>query len=147
MTELIIGIDRFKELTGVTDTMDEDFISPQIVVATDVLAAEVMGTALTNKLIEDYNDDTLTGLYLEIYPYVEKMVAFQSYKFGLLEWLIQVSNGKITKGSTSDSTPIELSELAALERRQDSKIVTYTCLLYTSPSPRDGLLSRMPSSA
>ena len=25
--------------------------------------------------------------------------------------------------------------------------VFYTCLLYTSPSPRDGLLSRMPSSA
>ena len=28
---------------------------------------------------------------------------------------------------------------------QNSEIVT--CLLYTSPSPRDGLLSRMPSSA
>ena len=26
-------------------------------------------------------------------------------------------------------------------------VFTYTCLLYTSPSPRDGLLSRMPSSA
>ena len=26
-------------------------------------------------------------------------------------------------------------------------IVIDTCLLYTSPSPRDGLLSRMPSSA
>ena len=25
--------------------------------------------------------------------------------------------------------------------------VLYSCLLYTSPSPRDGLLSRMPSSA
>ena len=25
--------------------------------------------------------------------------------------------------------------------------VFYSCLLYTSPSPRDGLLSRMPSSA
>ena len=25
--------------------------------------------------------------------------------------------------------------------------MNYTCLLYTSPSPRDGLLSRMPSSA
>ena len=25
--------------------------------------------------------------------------------------------------------------------------VSYNCLLYTSPSPRDGLLSRMPSSA
>ena len=26
-------------------------------------------------------------------------------------------------------------------------IRTHSCLLYTSPSPRDGLLSRMPSSA
>ena len=26
-------------------------------------------------------------------------------------------------------------------------ILSYLCLLYTSPSPRDGLLSRMPSSA
>ena len=26
-------------------------------------------------------------------------------------------------------------------------IINYICLLYTSPSPRDGLLSRMPSSA
>ena len=28
-----------------------------------------------------------------------------------------------------------------------SKMKIYSCLLYTSPSPRDGLLSRMPSSA
>ena len=27
------------------------------------------------------------------------------------------------------------------------ELKTVTCLLYTSPSPRDGLLSRMPSSA
>ena len=29
----------------------------------------------------------------------------------------------------------------------DFKRCVYICLLYTSPSPRDGLLSRMPSSA
>ena len=28
-----------------------------------------------------------------------------------------------------------------------AELPTYDCLLYTSPSPRDGLLSRMPSSA
>ena len=28
-----------------------------------------------------------------------------------------------------------------------SRLIKNTCLLYTSPSPRDGLLSRMPSSA
>ena len=29
----------------------------------------------------------------------------------------------------------------------EASTVSETCLLYTSPSPRDGLLSRMPSSA
>ena len=30
---------------------------------------------------------------------------------------------------------------------QDALLKVYTCLLYTSPSPRDATLSRMPSSA
>ena len=33
------------------------------------------------------------------------------------------------------------------ERLGHSTSISYLCLLYTSPSPRDGLLSRMPSSA
>ena len=39
---------------------------------------------------------------------------------------------------------IELLSDAVLTVEQGS---LYPCLLYTSPSPRDGLLSRMPSSA
>ena len=31
--------------------------------------------------------------------------------------------------------------------RSELRLHAYPCLLYTSPSPRDGLLSRMPSSA
>ena len=34
-----------------------------------------------------------------------------------------------------------------LESWHGDEGMSYTCLLYTSPSPRDGLLSRMPSSA
>ena len=34
-----------------------------------------------------------------------------------------------------------------LEQQADGHNLVHTCLLYTSPSPRDGLLSRMPSSA
>ena len=33
------------------------------------------------------------------------------------------------------------------DRQQEFMEMTFDCLLYTSPSPRDGLLSRMPSSA
>ena len=40
-------------------------------------------------------------------------------------------------------------ELAPINQSGDQQGCTWddTCLLYTSPSPRDGLLSRMPSSA
>ena len=35
----------------------------------------------------------------------------------------------------------------AMAGKEEELGFTITCLLYTSPSPRDGLLSRMPSSA
>ena len=41
----------------------------------------------------------------------------------------------------------ELQLAAALAFIDGTKLTTWGCLLYTSPSPRDGLLSRMPSSA
>ena len=37
--------------------------------------------------------------------------------------------------------------LFAAEQDPETAVIIITCLLYTSPSPRDGLLSRMPSSA
>ena len=46
------------------------------------------------------------------------------------------SLAEIPKDTTIGMTHIEI----------DNDIIR-TCLLYTSPSPRDGLLSRMPSSA
>ena len=40
-----------------------------------------------------------------------------------------------------------IQALYAILKEAKYKCNIYTCLLYTSPSPRDGLLSRMPSSA
>ena len=45
---------------------------------------------------------------------------------------------------------IEIWESAVLSTHdflKEEDCLYYNCLLYTSPSPRDGLLSRMPSSA
>ena len=43
--------------------------------------------------------------------------------------------------------PVEDTGTKGDDRFENTSQATYTCLLYTSPSPRDGLLSRMPSSA
>ena len=50
---------------------------------------------------------------------------------------------------------ILITALSGINKKEEAKIFCkellksrdYNCLLYTSPSPRDGLLSRMPSSA
>ena len=47
-------------------------------------------------------------------------------------------------GTTSDPANDDTADTAGGD---DYDPETITCLLYTSPSPRDGLLSRMPSSA
>ena len=45
-----------------------------------------------------------------------------------------------------DPEPLDLSSLSKDELEDYGRTIGI-CLLYTSPSPRDGLLSRMPSSA
>ena len=53
-------------------------------------------------------------------------------------------------GEIVDGKAVRVSVVEAASGKTVSRIVVpcvYDCLLYTSPSPRDGLLSRMPSSA
>ena len=49
----------------------------------------------------------------------------------------------IIKANDGIAPPYGNDEISGVLQEKFSKI----CLLYTSPSPRDGLLSRMPSSA
>ena len=46
-----------------------------------------------------------------------------------------------------DSGDASVANEVAAEKFTEAEMDSHTCLLYTSPSPRDGLLSRMPSSA
>ena len=46
-----------------------------------------------------------------------------------------------------DTVASPADEVATLTETLRSRTAAISCLLYTSPSPRDGLLSRMPSSA
>ena len=63
---------------------------------------------------------------------------------------IKIMSPKQVKSSydKGEVTLIDIRDIRELER--DGRIensIPISCLLYTSPSPRDGLLSRMPSSA
>ena len=81
----------------------------------------------------DMTDEERFGITKEIlsYPAAKKDIRNRAFKRGLTIGIIDGFTGLVT-GGTGGAV---------------RKVVAKTCLLYTSPSPRDGLLSRMPSSA
>ena len=63
-----------------------------------------------------------------------------------------VENSKKAFQTWSEKPPLQRARIMfkfkeLIEKNSDELTKIIVCLLYTSPSPRDGLLSRMPSSA
>ena len=59
----------------------------------------------------------------------------------------ELKNRKTGSNDSVSSNERILNQIKVLSEMKKDGILTNSCLLYTSPSPRDGLLSRMPSSA
>ena len=70
-------------------------------------------------------------------------------------WGMKVKRFDEIDGVFKLSSPSECARFCGIRKKtlapvrviEDGEVRTVVCLLYTSPSPRDGLLSRMPSSA
>ena len=100
------------------------------------------------------------GCYHKIQSVLDKttLLIGHNIKFDLM-WLLESGfkySGKVYDTMLGEyilnrgirkSLTLEMSCRRRKIGSKDNRIKEYTCLLYTSPSPRDGLLSRMPSSA
>ena len=85
--------------------------------------------------------------WLKIHPFTEKIETLSEYP----NWLIS-SDEKNWDDFKVEKTIVKnnvfLVKLDTINDRNESDVLKkYICLLYTSPSPRDRSLSRMPSSA
>ena len=63
--------------------------------------------------------------------------------------IVHLSTGDILRSEIFQATPLGIKAKYYIDKGHlvpDNELLNI-CLLYTSPSPRDGLLSRMPSSA
>ena len=79
---------------------------------------------------------------MEITPELKEKLSLLHEKYAALgEDFNAYLEGLLYADVTTYWDYIQLDTLLSLQRPKTS------CLLYTSPSPRDGLLSRMPSSA
>ena len=113
---------------------------------------------LINKLNESGKlDDTVIALVGDHYPYdltINQINELSTYErdsvveinhSNFILWNNKTDTTVISKvGSQIDVLPTLLNLFGV---SYDSRLIVGNCLLYTSPSPRDFVLSRMPSSA
>ena len=111
-----------------------------------------------NKLLSTTEEDYVVAsdtdsIYLNLGPLVDKFLSNKSGdKAKVVELLDMVCRDKlepyIDKCYNDLATYVSAyDQKMQMKRENIADRGIWTCLLYTSPSPRDGLLSRMPSSA
>ena len=110
----------------------------------------------SDQISKNFKDGTIKNAYIDANPldiYTFDPGVVDDIKKETLKYFNQVGivnkNRVIGNGFLQDKIDVVQSgDVKYNYQKIDmAKITGSTCLLYTSPSPRDGLLSRMPSSA
>jgi len=96
MIKLLITIDDIARLSGFDGNIDNDSISPFIFMAQNSEIKRILGTELYNKIVSDYENETLTGSYLEIYnEFVATILAYYTCGFYLQLGVAKVSQNGV----------------------------------------------------
>ena len=125
---------------------------------------------LSNKPLDRYKDDVLSlGLFHQIRPYIDKINNIHALEESLYSHTLKLA-GRVDCIAEYDNELAIIDFKTSTKFKREEWIQDYcsqetayaimfqeltglkvkqlvTCLLYTSPSPRDATLSRMPSSA
>ena len=145
----LIEAEHKRQLGGLELIASENFTSPQVMEAT--------GSVLTNKYAEGYPGKRYYG-GCEVVDEVENL-AIERVKtlFGADYANVQPHSGSQANTSVYHAFIKPGDKIMGFDLAHGGHLThgspvnfsgrIYNCLLYTSPSPRDGLLSRMPSSA
>ena len=104
----------------------------------DVMMPDMDGFTVLTKLREDPASRGIPVIFVTAMDAIE--YERKGLELGAVDYITKPFSPPIVLARVH--THLEYQRVDALQRE-----LQCTCLLYTSPSPRDGLLSRMPSSA
>ena len=116
---------------------------------------QALSDARTEALRAFGNDDVIVERYITRPRHIEVQIAGDKHgnvvDIGTRECSVQRRYQKVIEEAPAPNLPAEVANAMRQAAVSLSKAIGYdsvgTCLLYTSPSPRDATLSRMPSSA
>ncbi len=123
---MLVTRDEIYQRTPVNGNLDFDKVLPHVLTAQDTHVQEVLGTALYNKIVTDFNNDTLVDPYLELLntwvkPMLIHFVASDFYLFHAFE----VANGGIFRHQSENSFTPDMKDVDRLHSEQKKFAVFY----------------------
>ena len=114
MIKLIISIDDISRLSGFDGNIDNDSINPFIFMAQNSEIKRILGVALYDKIVSDYDSDTLAGNYELIYnDYIATILAYFTCSFYL-----QLGVAKVSQNGVYLVTPEKTEQLTDEQREK-----------------------------
>lgn len=119
MDDLLItpGDYLMNRLTAISGNIDSDKLMPSIWISQTVHVKRILGKSLYDKIVADFSNDTLTGIYKEIFEeYVTNMLIFHSAADFISKNVIIISNGGNFKHQPDNSQIVDYKEVDRLSK-------------------------------
>lgn len=118
---LILKEDDITRLTSFTGNIDIDKLTPFIYTAQSNEIRRILGLELYNKILTDFDNDTLSGEYLKIYEdYIIDMLVYYSASDFLTFGTIIVDNGGVYRHTAENAELVEQADIDKLVMKYNS---------------------------
>ena len=123
---LLLNPNDIPRLTSLSGNIDIDSIAPHVFTAQLNDIKRILGTDLYDKILSDYDADTLANEYLTIYnDYVLMMLAYYSAYYFIGMGSYKIVNNGIVKTTIEGGASIDMKEADVLANKYKSMAGTY----------------------
>ena len=116
-----------------------------------LIKEKISGILPPGTQIEKIEESSFPNIYKVYYGDIQPLYVSKSGKYFLYGDMFEINSSEIINLTALDIKKQRISLMKEINKDElisfSSDDETYSCLLYTSPSPRDRTRSRMPSSA
>ncbi len=109
---ILIKQDQLTRNTIIGGNVDPDRYLQAIKACQNLLIKPLLGKTLYDKIVADFETNTLSGLYLEMFnDYITEMIIHGAAEIYLTQGAYMVTNNGITKGKTDSAESVNKEEV------------------------------------
>lgn len=111
-TTILLKADEITRNTVLGGNIDVDKLTPAIKTYQNTKLRELIGNELYNKLQLDFENNSLSGIYLELYEsYIKELIIYGSSEIYLTLGAYTINNNGIVKLSTDNTQTVSKEEV------------------------------------